>query len=240
MNNLFSKYQRALVTIFFLWLLLVIIKKFGFSFGVHLSVFFRIFLFLFVIWSVWLAKIRWLEISAIIKKIWENIKNEFVTETKEIQKEVHESLPCFLVGKTGTILSFFIAILFSFFILPWRLVKKIFKKYILNQISLLVLVSLGIFMDIFIFKFTSNLLILPLVGLWILSVKHYKFKSKVSITGALIFLIICPFLLILNWDTVAEKSAVWAYIFLVIGVWQLFFEFFKTGENDREKNKITI
>ena len=117
----------------------------------------------------------------------------------------------------------------------WQVIKKIFKEYVFNQTIILVLVLLGILLDIFIFKFTSDLLILILTALWILSVYHFKFKGKASIGLALGFLILCPFLLIFKKELIAEKAAIWAYMFLVVGVVQLFVEYLK---EERENAKI--
>ena len=221
MKNLFLKYQTASGTIFCLWLLLAIFKKLGFDFGVNLSVFFRTFLFLFVIWLVWVTKIKWSEINAFIKKTWIEIKDKFIIETKETQKEIIRFFP--------------LAFLLTIFLLLWQVIKKIFKEYVFNQITLFVLVILGILLDIFVFKFTSDLLILVLIGLWILSVRRYKFEGRVSIGLALGFLTLCPFLLIFKKDLIAEKAAVWVYMFLVVGVIQLFIENFKKEKESVRK-----
>ena len=223
MKNLFLKYQTALGTIFCLWLLLVIFKKFGFDFGINLSVFFRTFLFLFVIWLAWVTKIRWSEIYAIIKRTWGEIKDKFITETEETQKEIIRFFP--------------LAFLLTIFLLLWQVIKKIFKEYVFNQITLFVLVILGILLDIFVFKFTSDLLILFLTGLWILSIYHYKFEGRVSIGGALLFLTMCPFLLIFKKNLIAEKAAVWAYMFLVVGVIQMMIEYMKEERKSAKKEE---
>jgi len=221
MKNLFLKYQTASGTIFCLWLLLAIFKKLGFDFGVNLSVFFRTFLFLFVIWLAWVTKIRWSEIYAIIKRTWGEIKDKFIIETKETQKEIIRFFP--------------LAFLLTIFLLLWQVIKKIFKEYVFNQITLFVLVILGILLDIFVFKFTSDLLILFLTGLWILSICHFKFKSETSISLALGFLILCPFLLIFNKEAIAEKAAVWAYMFLLVGVIQMIIEYIRKEGKDAKK-----
>jgi len=208
-------------SIFCLWLFLAITKKFGFDFGVNLSVFFRIVLFLFIIWLVWVTKIKWSEINAIIKRTWGEVKDKFITETKETQKEIIRFFP--------------LAFLLTIFLLLWQVIKKIFKEYVFNQITLFVLVILWILLDVFVFKFTSDLLILILTGLWILSVYHFKFKGKVSISLALGFLILCPFLLIFKKELIAEKAAIWAYMFLVVGVVQLFVEYSKEERKDAKK-----
>jgi len=221
MKNLFFKYQIMLGSIFCLWLFLAITKKFGFDFGVNLSVFFRIVLFLFIIWLVWVTKIKWSEIYAIIKKTWSEVKDKFITETKETQKEIIGFFP--------------LAVLLTIFLLLWQVIKKIFKEYVFNQITLFVLVIFGILLDIFVFKFTSDLLILFLTGLWILSVYRFKFKGRVSVAGGLIFLIMCPFLLIFGKEAIAEKSAVWAYMFLLVGVIQMIIEYIRKEGKDAKK-----
>ena len=208
-------------TIFCLWLFLAIFKKFGFDFSVNLSVFFRTILFLFVIWLAWVTKINWSQIYAFIKRAWGEVKDKFITETKETQKEIIRFFP--------------LAFLLTIFLLLWQLAKKIFKEYVFNQITLLVLVILGILLDIFVFRFTSDLLILILTGLWILSVYHFKFKGKVSISLALGFLILCPFLLIFNKEAIAEKSAIWAYMFLLVGVIQMIIEYIREERKDAKK-----
>jgi len=85
-------------------------------------------------------------------------------------------------------------------------------------------------LDIFFFKFTSDLLILFLIALWILSARYYKFESRFSIAIALFFLTMCPFLLIFKKDPIAEKAAIWAYMFLVVGVVQMFIEYIASSK----------
>ena len=75
------------------------------------------------------------------------------------------------------------------------------------------------------FNATSDLLILMLTGLWIYLIRLYKFGSRVSVASALSFLALCPFLLILGKDGIAEKAAIWAYMFLLVGVCQMFLEY---------------
>lgn len=93
--------------------------------------------------------------------------------------------------------------------------------------------TLGIFIDIFLFTPTADLVILFLTGLWVLTVWLYKFEGRVSIAGALVFLAMCPFLLIFKKELIAEKAAIWTYMFLVIGVAQEFIEYL--GENRKKQ-----
>lgn len=103
-------------------------------------------------------------------------------------------------------------------------IKKFLEKY---KFLILFLTELGIFLDIFFFDSTSGLVILLLTVLWIMSIWLYKFEGKISVAGGLVFLTMCPFSLILKKEAFAEKLAIWAYMFLVVGVGQLFIEYLK-------------
>ncbi|PIP21792.1 MAG: hypothetical protein COX39_01115 [Candidatus Nealsonbacteria bacterium CG23_combo_of_CG06-09_8_20_14_all_40_13] len=107
-------------------------------------------------------------------------------------------------------------------------IKNFLEGY---KVWILVFTGVNILFDIFVLKFTSDLLILFLTGLWILLVCLFKFKSDVSISLALGFLILCPFLLIFKKEPIAEQAAILVYVFLAIGAIQMFIE------NIKEKNK---
>lgn len=104
--------------------------------------------------------------------------------------------------------------------------NKMFKKIsnFLNKYRFLILTCCGIaiLFDIFFLRFTSDFLIFFLTALWVLVVKLYKFEGRVSVAVALGFLILCPILLIFKKEAIAEKAAIWTYMFLVVGVIQLF------------------
>ena len=90
---------------------------------------------------------------------------------------------------------------------------------------------IGILLDIFIFPLTSDVVILILTGLWIGAVIGWRLEGRFSILGALIFLTMCPFLLIFKKDPIAEKAAIWAYMFLVVGVIQQLIELKRKPKN---------
>ena len=89
---------------------------------------------------------------------------------------------------------------------------------------LLSLTFLGLFFNIFISDSTSNLVILFLAGLWILVIRLYGYGGGVSVGMGLGFLMVCPFLLILEELAVAEKVAIWAFMFLLVGIGQQMLE----------------
>jgi hypothetical protein len=96
-------------------------------------------------------------------------------------------------------------------------IGKVLEK---NRPWVLIIAVFGICVDIFLFDFTSDLIILSLILLWVLAVWLYGFEGRISVGICLGFLAICPFLLIFDAQAVAEKFAVWAYMFLVVGVVQ--------------------
>lgn len=93
-----------------------------------------------------------------------------------------------------------------------------------RRVLLLTLGMVGILVDIFVFPFTSDWVIFGLTVVWIGAVVGWRLEGRFSVAGALIFLLMCPFLLILKKESVAEKAAIWAYMFLVVGVVQQLIE----------------
>lgn len=108
--------------------------------------------------------------------------------------------------------------------------KKV--KIFLNKYKFLIPAGmwLAVLLDIFIFNPISEVRILFLTGLWVLTIWLYGFEGRASIGGGLVFLIFCPFLLIFGKEQMAEKSAIWAYVFLVVGVIQSFIWSFSKNE----------
>ncbi len=92
---------------------------------------------------------------------------------------------------------------------------------------LLAFTALGLFVDTFFFDFTSDLVILFFISLWIIAVWLFSFEGRVSVGVGLGFLVLCPFLLIFKAEFIAENAAVWAYMFLLMGVIQEVIEFRK-------------
>lgn len=88
---------------------------------------------------------------------------------------------------------------------------------------LLLIFLIGIFTDIFILKSSNDLIILFLSLVWVLSASRrigFGLESRFSILGSIIFLISAAFFLFLQSLVVAEKLAVWAYMFFLIGIFQ--------------------
>ena len=90
---------------------------------------------------------------------------------------------------------------------------------------------IGVLADIFFLPFTSDLVILVFTIFWIGAVVGWKLEGRFSIFAALIFLTLCPFLLIFKKDPIAEKAAIWAYMFLIVGVIQQLIELKRKPKN---------
>ncbi len=207
MKTDFSKYKKFLFNLLAIWLCLAILKIFKIDFGLNLFTFFKILLLLTFILIIFEVKKRWAEIRPLIKSFF-----------LEAKGKVDKSL-----GQYPTFLSRVV----HFFPLIFRLAWRGFKRYALFKDILLAFCLFGILFDIFVFELSWDWFILFFTGLWAWSAKLHRFEGRVSIAGGLIFLIMCPFLLISQKEAIAEKAAVWAYMFLLVGVIQMIIEYIK-------------
>lgn len=66
----------------------------------------------------------------------------------------------------------------------------------------------------------SDLKTLFLVSLRVLSIWLHKFEARITIAAALTLLALCPFALIFGQGSVAGKAAIWACLFLMVGIVQ--------------------
>lgn len=230
MERYFAKYKRFLGAFFLLWLFLWTAGKFGFSFGVELFLLFRLVFFLGVIWVMGEIWVNWDKIYPIIKVFWAKKKKEFSAKTKTTQAEIISLSPKVLGNKAGSFIVLPLAVVFGVF-REFRGFVKSFFQILFSKEGILFLGVLGILGDIFVLNFSSDLVILFLTGLWVWSVRRYQFEGRISIGGGLVFLIMCPLLLISKENPIAEKAAIWAYMFLLIGTIQLFIKEFKNNEN---------
>lgn len=230
MKTHFPRYFGFLISLFILWLSLSIARGIGFNFGLDTSIFFRIFSLLFFIFMVLEIKERRLVIWPILVRI----KSRSFSRAEEIQKKVIYFSPKKMIGRAGNSVVLFFVVLSLSFINFWR----IFKKYVLSKSMVLFLSVFGVLFDVFVLDFTSALVVLLLVGLWIWTIQLYKPEGWVLVGGGLIFLALCPLLLIIGKEPIAEKSAVWVYMFLVVGAGQMLIKYLKEGrEHARIKNK---
>lgn len=84
--------------------------------------------------------------------------------------------------------------------------------YVLVQIYLSLLLLLILLMD------EANYFVsIMVIVLWIWLIRLYRFDSSVSYLLSFGLILICPVLLLLGQDKIAERAAMWVYFFLLIG-----------------------
>lgn len=97
--------------------------------------------------------------------------------------------------------------------------KIIDSKYKLKTLSMFnILLFIIIIIDIFIIRIIDNYLFLIIMTLWIISLLIYNLYTLSSYLISIFFLIVTFLLILVSFENIAEKAAIWAYIFLVISV----------------------
>lgn len=81
-----------------------------------------------------------------------------------------------------------------------------------------ILLFFVILVDIFLIDKTNNFLLFIILVFWGLSLELHKLRIQSSFLLAGGFLLLSLLLLLVHLDSFAEQSAIWAYLFLVIGV----------------------
>lgn len=97
--------------------------------------------------------------------------------------------------------------------------RNIFIKY---RYLALFLTPLVIYYDIFILTAPLNFVMILAVVLWTLSGWIFEISGRVSIGVAIGGLLLLPVLLISNKDNLAERLTFWVFIFMTIGVIQIY------------------
>jgi len=68
-------------------------------------------------------------------------------------------------------------------------------------------------------------------------IKKFLLRGEIVIAGGLVFLASYPFLLIFGKEAIAEKSAIWAYMFLAVGVGQMIVEYIREEKRNARGQK---
>jgi len=104
------------------------------------------------------------------------------------------------------------------FVAPFIILKRfLIPQATDKRLIFLSLVFLGLFIDFFITIQSVNLIIYLTIFFWVLVMIGYRIEEKANFMLALGFLILCLFLLILQKGAMAEKFAIWTFMFLLVG-----------------------
>lgn len=86
------------------------------------------------------------------------------------------------------------------------------------------LVLAFVFYDVFWLTKSFDFLYISVIFLWGITSRRFHFESRIAAVIALIFLALTPVMLLFGEDNLAEKTAVWAYLFLCVTVAQQIYE----------------
>lgn len=84
--------------------------------------------------------------------------------------------------------------------------------------------------DILFIQKSSDFRIITVCLLWATLIYSYRYTPQKSFVGALLFLTLCPLLVFANMVYIAEKSAIWAYMYLVMGTIHAVIELKRDGK----------
>jgi len=113
------------------------------------------------------------------------------------------------------------------FLAPFVKLFKIIFIYNLDYFLILV-----VLVDILIIQLTNDFVYLIIAVLWVVTLIVYKEDSKKTFIVSLAFIALCPVSLVLKFEPIAEQFGVWAFMFLVAGVVQIFWEERRTPSLD--------
>lgn len=158
-------------------------------------------------------------------------KNDYLPWTNPISTE--KSTPYFLNT------AYFLSVILGIYLL-WDLIKKVlgliwkllvrFSKK--TRLVFLIILVPSILSDIFKVPQVYDTVTFWLTIFWVIVVIGYRLEGRFSFAAALSFLVICPISLIFKNEFVAEKAAIWTYMFLVVGTIQSLIEL-RVGGKDR-------
>ncbi len=113
----------------------------------------------------------------------------------------------------------------------WAVVKLTFNLIFSKYLFLAVCV-VGIYYEIFLLADFSDSLVVFLLIFWLIAAKKFSFNSQISAGIAIFFLTLTPIYLISQKELLAEKTANWAYMFLLAMVIQ----FWRESKKETEDN----
>ncbi len=113
-------------------------------------------------------------------------------------------------------------VLVVFNIVPLLLTKE--KKYVISRYMISFILLFCLLFNIFILPDPNVLLYVLFYLYWLILILVTRFDETVTLSAALLFLATCPFFLIFNMRLNAEKSGGLAYLLLIIGIIQIFYD----------------
>lgn len=199
----YAKIAKMLTVVFISLMVLEIAGIFGLNFSLDVFFGFKIWLVMVLIYLVFELFKNKKEVEAWLNRWLDRKLNNLAKEKKKVS-------PVLFLLTT-------IKLIFGL----------IFSKYLFLAVCVI-----GVYYEIFLLADFSDLLFLFLLVFWLVAAKKFAFNSQVSAGAAIFFLILTPIYLISHKELLAEKTANWAYMFLLAAVIQFW------RENREETNEI--
>lgn len=203
-------YKRFLGMVVVAFIILLVLEKIWLGSGIHTGTFLQAIALLCAYPVILEIKGRWSEIIMVGKRLTANFADKPLSQLRKSAVVYTESERKTVRGLISLFLAFF-----SFF---WKICWRALFY------SMLAVVVLGILGHVFIFSPQGSFYILMVLSFWIVPVWYFSLKAKVSVIAGLILLSMSPLFSIFKTELVANKVAIWAYIFLVMGTVQSLFE----------------
>jgi len=207
----YPKLLRLLQIVALLWLVLAVAKLVHFDFNLKISILFKVFWLGSGVTTVLEFFKNWGFIRPKLKAFFQKIRNQYLV-ADQIVKQKLSHFP----GLLRSVVSFFrlplVLIVILTPVFAGQSQRSDYFKY-----GILLLGGLLIMKDIFTGQWGVEWQILVISALMVLIFKIQKTRGEVSFLAGIFFLALCPFLLIFNKVVMAERSALWAYIFLCLG-----------------------
>lgn len=210
------KLLEFIKTIFLIWFFLCLFKFFEYGFGVKLSKLFLIGFCLLIIYIFWETINNF--------QYFINSSNKFLKETKRYYYLKYE-----IIKQKKTFIKFskhpgpkqilLLSVLVITILIVWDfLIKHIFKKNYLLAIFLI-----GIVLDIIFVKPLSDIVVFFIASIWIIVIRLFKFGGNVSLFCSFILLVLCILSIFLQERIYIDKTSVWIFVLLAIGIFQEIF-----------------
>lgn len=101
-----------------------------------------------------------------------------------------------------------------------------------RKLLLPIILFFGIIIDIFIFRFNSELVLVVLILLWAIIVRSFRLNCFVAFKVGFVFLLLCLILKMKNNNFIpSEKAAIWSYVFIFLGIIQSSINLLRKNEN---------
>lgn len=107
-----------------------------------------------------------------------------------------------------------------------------------GQFKLVSIPLLFTILDVVFVSQINHTILIVITSVWIFILINFKLDSRISFVASLFFLGLSPFLLIVHLEAFAEKAALWAYMFLLVGTVHQIGEIRKSSPSKKSSSSV--